>query len=167
VSTSKLTQPESLDDLFLYRLTRLFSTGGAPVIRLCEGRHGITRREWRLIAALALHGPMQSSELALRIHLERGRTSKGVMDLAEKKLVSRTVRPNDRRLVDVALTEAGRAVYDALFPEVAGVNRELLSALSAQEVGQLDALLGRLQVRADELMGSADLPKADRRRGRR
>lgn len=167
MSSSRLTSPESLDDLFLYRVTRLLSVAGAPIVRLCEGKYRITRREWRLIAALALEGPMLSSELAQRIHLERGRTSKGVMDLVQKKLVSRTPRPHDRRLVDVALTDAGHALYAQFFPEVTQVNRELLAPLSAEEVQLLDDLLRRLQARADVVMASAQLPKADRRHGRR
>ena len=32
---------------------RVLVTGGAQVIRLCEGTFGITRREWRILALLA------------------------------------------------------------------------------------------------------------------
>ena len=49
---SRLAQPAALDDLLLYRLSRLLAVGGSPVIRLCEGRFGITRREWRVRALL-------------------------------------------------------------------------------------------------------------------
>jgi len=48
-----LTHPRTIDDLFLYRISRLLVTGGAQVIRLCEGTFGITRREWRILALLA------------------------------------------------------------------------------------------------------------------
>lgn len=41
---SRLTAPLTLDDLLDYRLFWLFALGGAPVVRLLEGRHGITRR---------------------------------------------------------------------------------------------------------------------------
>ena len=44
------TPARPLDDLLLYRLSRLLSVAGSMVIKLCEGRFGITRREWRLIA---------------------------------------------------------------------------------------------------------------------
>ena len=40
-----LTRPDTLDDLLNYRLMRLFAVSGAPVVRLCEGRYGIARRE--------------------------------------------------------------------------------------------------------------------------
>jgi hypothetical protein len=50
---SRLGRPETLDDLLLYRMARLPSVAGSMVIRLCEGRFGITRREWRLLGVLA------------------------------------------------------------------------------------------------------------------
>jgi len=163
----RMQAPASLDDLFMYRLTRLLAVAGAPVVRLCEGHYGITRREWRLIAALAREGPMLSSALADRIHLERGRTSKAISDLAAKGLVTRTPRPHDRRLVDVALTAAAQRIYDTLFPQVAQINRELLDALSPEELALLDVALTRLQQRAEDMLARAVLPKADRRnRGR-
>ncbi len=49
---SRLAQPAAPDDLLLYRLSRLLGVGGIPVIRLCEGRFGTTRREWRVLALL-------------------------------------------------------------------------------------------------------------------
>ena len=48
----RLSAPQGLDDLLLYRLSRLLGVAGAPVIRLCEGQFGITRREWRVLALL-------------------------------------------------------------------------------------------------------------------
>ena len=41
---SKLAKPEVIDDLLLYRINRLLSTGGAAVIRMCEGQLGIDRK---------------------------------------------------------------------------------------------------------------------------
>lgn len=166
MSAHPLTFPRRVDDLFLYRLNRLVSVAGAPVIRLCEGVHGITRREWRLIAMLAMEGPRLSSDLADRVRLDRGRTSRVVSVLAEKGLVTRHPKPNDGRLVEVALTPAGQAIYERLFPEVARINRELLEFLGPEELDQLDDLLTRLQSRAEAWLAQADLPKADRRRGR-
>jgi DNA-binding MarR family transcriptional regulator len=162
---SALLAPRSLDDLFLFRLSRLLSVGGTPVVRLCEGRYGITRREWRLILALAHDGPMLSSTLADRVHLLRGPTSKAVTEMVAKGLAHRRPRPSDRRRVEIGLTEAGRAIFDSLFPVAVEVNQDLLSVLSAGEVKALDSMMVRLQAQADRTLAGAVLPKADRRRG--
>ena len=153
-----------LDDLLLYRLSRLLSVAGSMVIRLCEGRFGITRREWRLIATLASQGELGSSQLAEHAQLDRARTSKAVSSLVEKQLVSRVARAGDRRQVQLRLTEVGQAVYDQLFPLVAKINAELMGALDADDAARFDESLNRLQAQAGRMVEEAVLPKADRGR---
>jgi DNA-binding MarR family transcriptional regulator len=159
--------PQPLDNLLLYRLSRLFSVAGSMVTRLCEGRFGITRREWRLIATLASRGALGSSQLAAHAQLDRARTSRAVGSLVAKKIVSRTQPGGDRRQVLLCLTPAGQALYDALFPLVTQINHELLAALDADQLAALDASLTALQARAESLVEQKQkaLPKADRRRG--
>jgi DNA-binding MarR family transcriptional regulator len=164
---SALRTPAGLDDLLLYKLSRLLAVGGSMVIRLCEGRFGITRREWRVIARLAQEQELLSSELAERIQLDRARTSRAVSSLVAKKLVRRQTGVADRRQARLALTEKGRALHQALFPLVCEINRGLLAPLSAAEVRRLDGMLGALQGQADAMVETAQLPKADRRRGGR
>ncbi|HSV35926.1 MAG TPA: MarR family transcriptional regulator [Ramlibacter sp.] len=156
-----------LDDLLLYRLNRLLATAGSMVIRLCEGSFGITRREWRVIALLAQNDGLLSSQLAQGVQLDRARTSKAITSLVGKKLVHRQTGPGDQRQTTVAITDAGRALYDGLYPMVLQINRELLACLPAASAATLDTALDALQQRAEELVAKADLPKADRRRGGR
>ena len=164
-AASSLASPEVLDDLLLYRLSRLHATAGSVVVRYCEGQFGITRREWRILAVLAARGPMGSSELAAHAHLDRPRTSRAVTALAGKKLVSRTSRAGDARQVKLALTSAGAALHQQLFPLVCQINRDVLAALQPEEVTVLSSMLERLQLRANAMSAHASLPLADRRRG--
>jgi DNA-binding MarR family transcriptional regulator len=157
----------ALDDLLLYRLARLVAVGGSMVIRLCEGRFGITRREWRVIARLAQEQELLSSELAERIQLDRARTSRAITSLVAKKLVRREPGVADRRQARLALTAAGRALHAQLYPLVCAINEGLLAPLSAAESRVLDAALAKVQAQADRLVQAAELPKADRRRGGR
>lgn len=163
----RLRQPAGLDDLLLYQVSRLLSVGGSMVIRLCEGRFGITRREWRVIARLAQEQELLSSELAERIQLDRARTSRAVSSLVAKTLVRRQAGSADRRQARLALTDSGRKLHEALFPLVCEINRGLLAPLSSAQVRQLQAMLNAMQQRADAMVEAAELPKADRRRGAR
>lgn len=81
---NKLTQPTQIDDLLLYRLRRLVATGGATVIRMCEGQLGITWREWRVMASLRPGVSLLSSELAVHAQLDRARTSRAITSLVSK-----------------------------------------------------------------------------------
>ncbi len=163
----RLDAPDALDDLLMYRLNRLLATAGGMVIRLCEGRFGITRREWRVLALLARHPGLMSSELAVRVQLDRARTSRAVTSLVAKQLVAREPGPADRRQARLSLTPAGQQVHDELFPLVAQLNRQLLDGLAGEQVRVLDDVLASMQQRADVLVSAAVLPKADRRRGGR
>ncbi|PIF73999.1 DNA-binding MarR family transcriptional regulator [Variovorax sp. 54] len=153
-----------LDDLLLYRLSRLLAVAGSMVIRLCEGRFGITRREWRLIAVLASRGELGSSQLAEAAQLDRARTSKAVGSLVAKRLVSRTALAGDRRQVRLGLTATGQALYDELFPLVTRINAELMGTLDADDAARFDDALLRLQAHAETMVAQAVLPKADRGR---
>ncbi|WP_219218770.1 MarR family winged helix-turn-helix transcriptional regulator [Variovorax boronicumulans] len=160
--------PPPLDALLLYRLSRLMAVTGRMVTRLCEGRFGITRREWRMLVTLAGLGELSSSQLAAHAELDRARTSKAVGSLVAKALVSRVALASDRRQVTLRLTERGRALYDELFPLVSAINAELAAALATAEAERFDTALQRLQARAERMAEAAVLPKADRgRRGER
>jgi DNA-binding MarR family transcriptional regulator len=156
--------PRPLDDLLLYRISRLLSVAGGMVIRLCEGRFGITRREWRLLATLASRGALGSSQLAEHAQLDRARTSKAVGSLVAKGLLSRSQPVGDKRHVLLRLTPQGEALHAELFPLATDINAQLLGALDEEGRAALDDALRRLQLRADALVAAADLPKADRRR---
>ena len=163
---NRLDQPAALDDLLLYRLARLTAAAGSMVIRLCEGRFGITRREWRVLALLARHPGLMSSQLAERAQLDRARTSRAVTSLVAKQLLTRQAGQADRREARLTLTPAGRELYEQLFPLIRGIHHDLLGALEPRHLDALDESLERLQSRAESLAAHADLPKADRRRGR-
>jgi DNA-binding MarR family transcriptional regulator len=161
-----LSAPRNLDDLLNYRLVRLVALSSAPVIRLCEGRFGISRREWRIVALLAAHGPLSPSALAERGDLDRARTSRAITGLVAKKLLARVTQPGDRRRAQVALTDAGRRLYDEVFPAVAEVNRKLVSVLDETMRASFDEALARLTTHAAQLNRElATEVHADRRRG--
>lgn len=165
----RLVDPATIDDLLLYRISHLLSVAGSMVIRLCEGRFGITRREWRILALLARADGLLSSQLAERAHLDRARTSRAITSLVAKKLVRREVGDGDRRQARLTLTAAGRSVHDELFPLVRRINENLLRPLSGGEIARLDQQLDALQAQAEQMVmvQGAELPKADRRRGQR
>lgn len=159
-------RPATVEDLLNYRLSRLLESSGSMVTLLCEGRYGITRREWRLICILASHGAMSPSELSQRAHLERARVSRHVGDLVAKKLVVRAGLEGDKRRARVELNERGKKLYDELFPQSVHFNNLVLAALAPDELAAFDSALARLTDAADRISSSHPLgEKADRRHG--
>jgi DNA-binding MarR family transcriptional regulator len=162
-----LRKPAQIEELLLFRMSQILAAGGAPVIRLCEGQYGITRREWRVIASLQTAKRMLSSELAEHLQLDRARTSRAITSLVTKGLLQRHGVANDLRKAEVEMTDKGRALYTKLFPQVQEINAGLLSTLTDAEIELLDSALTTLQKQAKRMGGLEGLPKADRRRGRK
>ncbi len=159
-------RPVTVEDLLNYRLSRLLESSGSMVTRLCEGRYGITRREWRLICILASQGAMSPSDLAERAHLERARISRHVGDLVAKQLVDRVGLEGDKRRASVALNARGRQLHDELFPQSVHFNNLVLEALAPDQLAAFDAALARLTTAADRISASQTTgDKADRRHG--
>jgi DNA-binding MarR family transcriptional regulator len=167
-SPSRLRQLETLVDMPLYRFSRLLAEAGSLVTRLCEGRFGITRREWRLLSYLAAHPNLPPSELAKIAGLDKAQSSRGVASLIDKHFVVRVCDPADRRRASLALTERGGRIHEELLPLIRHINRGLLAGLSDAEVDTLDVLLNRLHANSAQLVTSLDteFPRALRHRGR-
>lgn len=155
MGTPALHGPASILDLLNYQMHLILSFSTAGVTRLCEREFGITRHEWGYIGLLAVFGGMAPSELALRSGMDRSRTSKALMPLVAKGLVARSVQAGDRRRATVALTPAGRRLYDRIFPRVLAIHRQLLQPFDAGEVALLARLLARLRQRAVALEAAA------------
>jgi DNA-binding MarR family transcriptional regulator len=152
--------------LLNYRLLRLYAIGGAPVVRLLEGRYGIARREWRLLAMLAGCDALSPSGLADAAHLDRPRTSRAIGTLTAKGLVEREPLPGDHRRACVRLTGEGRRLFDEIFPQVAAINAELVAVLDASQQTALDEALSALTQQAERLNALRVLDvRADRRAG--
>lgn len=163
-----LESPQSLDEVLLYRLGTYLALAAAPIIRICEGEFGISRREWRLVAVLAERGGMLSSELALACGLDRARTSRAISSLAQKKLLHRQAPKADARQVRVSLSTTGLKLHRQLWPKVRHHHQLLMEGLQKVQRVQLENLLDGLYRQAQTLGEHyADLPKANRHRGRR
>jgi DNA-binding MarR family transcriptional regulator len=115
----------------------------------------MTRREWRVLSFLAENEGVLSSELAERAMLDRARTSRTLTLLADKKLIERRPKPNDRREVQMYLSEAGRRVHGDIFPRIRAINQTLVAELSASERAVLDRMVGEIQRRADAMLAGA------------
>jgi DNA-binding MarR family transcriptional regulator len=153
-------------DVLPYQANQLLARSGAPVLRWCEGLFGITRRQWRVLAALIEVDSIRSSDLALNIELDRVRTSRALQEMEERGLIQRKAEAGNARYVRVSVTDQGKAVYEGLWPMVRAHHGRLMDVLSQAEAAQFEDMLARLQSRALALQsGYENLPKANRQAG--
>ncbi|MCW1956738.1 homoprotocatechuate degradation operon regulator HpaR [uncultured Lentibacter sp.] len=130
------------------------STGRSLPIAMLRGREaimapyrqllakiGVTEQQWRVMRVLDERGMMDPKEIAEAACLLNPSLTR-IMQLLEKKgLIARKGHPEDRRRVQVRITQAGRDMLVAAQPESLVIAEQL-----RERVGQekLDALLDLL-----------------------
>jgi DNA-binding MarR family transcriptional regulator len=119
------------------RLTqRRFSTKLSP--------HGVTPPQWGVLVALWEQDGLSLSELATRSFFD-GPTMTGIVDRLEHGgLVERRRDSQDRRVISVYLTDAGRALQSVLPALSDETNQEAVAGLSAAQVRQFSETLQRI-----------------------
>lgn len=161
--TGSIDDPGGIQDLLLFRLSRILSIGGGMVTRLCEGQFGITRREWAVVALVGQAREMRWSHIVEQSEIDEAPLSRAISSLVAKGLVTKRRVPSQG--VWVALTDAGRGVFEALFPLTRAINQRLLEGLGPDALRHLDGALDSIHQKAIALAQETPLPKADRRRG--
>ncbi|NEM92119.1 MarR family winged helix-turn-helix transcriptional regulator [Galbitalea soli] len=89
---------------------------------------GLTPSQAEILLVLADFGPLNLVELGRYIVCETGSPSRVVDALVGRGQVTRETSPSDRRAVDVALSEAGRA----LVPQLRAIEDEIDAATAGQ-----------------------------------
>ncbi|MGE8676987.1 MAG: MarR family winged helix-turn-helix transcriptional regulator [Achromobacter marplatensis] len=143
--STPLSEPPHLADMLMYRVYQAWSQSNPVFVRLCEGRFGITRREWRILACAVEGGIMNSAELAAAAKLDLPRTSRTLGTLCEKGWLRRLHDSADRRVVRVEATAEGIDRYQRLLPEVARLNDLLVQDLNHDEIALLRDFLARIE----------------------
>lgn len=104
----------------------------------------VTTTQWAVIARLFELGSMSQNHLGREAAMDAA-TVKGVVDrLVREGLVETAPDPDDKRRLTVALTAAGRDLFQAQLAAAAGVSEATLAPLSEEERAQVLALLARL-----------------------
>ena len=96
------------------------------------------------LQSLEEKGPMPPSQIARHV-LVNSSTLTGVIDRLERKnLVQRTRESSDRRVITIALTEAGRRLAETAPPPVEKKIVDGLKKMSPRELAQILGGMGRL-----------------------
>jgi MarR family 2-MHQ and catechol resistance regulon transcriptional repressor len=112
------------------------------------GRHlgalGMTAGQLSVLEALLHLGPLCQHELAGKVMRSTSNVTTVIDNLERDGLVKRTRRVDDRRVVDVSLTPAGRRQIERIFPAHVGRIAERFGRLTADEQAELGRLCRKL-----------------------
>lgn len=137
-----------LQAFFPYQLAQLAEAVSRSVASVYADRFGLTRDEWRILAALAEEGQMQASDLVPHTSLDKMQVSRALARMEEAGLVLRQPSPEDARARIVKPTTQGRKLYRKIVPMVEEREAFLLQALSRTEREALMSAMEKVRARA-------------------
>ena len=88
------------------------------------------------------------SDICKSLGVDGGAVTRMLDRLEKKELITRSPDPNDRRSLLIAVTDKGREVIDRAMPLAVNAQKELVSALTDDEIQQLKVILRKILVAA-------------------
>jgi DNA-binding MarR family transcriptional regulator len=104
----------------------------------------VTTAQYVIIATLANREADSAAQLCKSFSYDAGAMTRMVDRLEAKGLIQRRRCIDDRRLINLELTEAGRALYPKMKQLAVAVHNRLLSGFTESEARQLEGYLGRM-----------------------
>ena len=130
----------------LHEVANLLSRGAELRYRR---EFGVSLWEWRTIALLgAATEPLSLNDLSRSAGIHKSQMSRVVSGLAKRRIVLREDHPDDGRGVHLALSRAGRKLYDGLISAAAERDQAFNNCLSSNERQTLDRVLAKLTAQA-------------------
>lgn len=126
-----------LDAFLPYQLNVLAGRLSREFAALYHRAYGITIPEWRVVAHLNAAGPDPVSvrEIQRRVDMDKSKVSRAATRLEEAGYVSKTRNPGDLRLIELRLTDKGRAMIEDLAPQAQAFEAEVLARLGPEAEG--------------------------------
>jgi len=112
--------------------------------------YGLSVSEFGILEVLYAKGEIPIQQIGGKVLITSGTMTYNMDKLAQKGLVRRIPCAEDRRVVNAALTEDGRELFDRIFPRHAAQLTGVMLGLSAQQKRQAIELLKLLGKGASE-----------------
>ncbi|ODT13293.1 MAG: hypothetical protein ABS57_19105 [Mesorhizobium sp. SCN 65-12] len=136
--------PRDIRDMFSYRLALLTRINDRQAHNMLVSTYRITLGEWRTLAVVQYLGKPSLRAVARATQQDEGQLSRYVAGLIKRGLLTKTVSSEDRRSIDLTLTDEARKLYDEVMMVAWELNREMFVDLSEDEQRQLVQLLDKL-----------------------
>ena len=91
---------------------------------------GLSIPEWRVLAHLAQSGSVSVREIHARVDMDKSKVSRAAARLETAGLIEKRENPDDRRLLDMRLTELGRALIARIVPIADAYQAEVMAKMA-------------------------------------
>ena len=108
----------------------------------------VSAAQWLVVLLVGENAVNSAAGLCDKLSYDPGAMTRLLDRLESKGIVRRDRSPDDRRTMQLELTENGKALYPKIISAMMDVNNSLLRGFSHDEVGQLEGYLRRMLANA-------------------
>lgn len=134
-----------------YQLSITSNAVSDLIARAYRGKFALKVPEWRVMAVLGESEVATQRQLVAATAMDKVTVNRACKALEERALISRVPNSSDGRSHHLALTHAGRDLYEQIAPEALALEAELEKILGSGEAKMLEAMLAQLRARVAEL----------------
>lgn len=142
--------PFDLDGFLPYQLAVLAARTSRAFERVYRGRFGVGVAEWRVLAHLAHSGTVSVREIHARVDMDKSKVSRAASRLEARGLIGKRASREDRRLVELSLTDAGRTLVAEMTPVARAFEADMLARLG-DEAPAVRAAVAQLLKQTEDL----------------
>lgn len=118
-----------LAEFLPYQLAVAASRASRDFAALYRREVGLSIPEWRVLAHLGQSEAVSVREIHARVDMDKAKVSRAATRLQQAGLIEKRANPQDRRLLEMRLTEQGRSLFDRIVPIAAQFQDDLLRSL--------------------------------------
>lgn len=134
-----------------YQLSITSNAVSDLIARAYRGKFALKVPEWRVMALLGEAEVATQRQLVAAAAMDKVTVNRACKALEERALISRVPNDLDGRSHHLALTPAGRDLYEQIVPEALQLEAELETILGSGEAKILETMLAQLRARVAEL----------------
>lgn len=151
VQTAEISENPArpIQQFLTYRLLKAHLALNAQASAVLDKTAGITLSLWRVLAFIGTGDIRTSRALSAVSGLDPAQISRSLKALEEEGLVKADRLPEDRRTLELCLTEKGREAFDAILPVMQSRQQHLMDALSPDERKMIFGALEKLELASE------------------
>jgi DNA-binding MarR family transcriptional regulator len=145
-----------LRDYLPYRLSVATNAVSRLIARAYETEFSLKIPQWRLLAVLADEGPMTQQALCGQTIMDKVTVMRAAQGLLQRRLIKRLPNARDGRSHRLAMTAAGKRLYEQIVPLALNYQTQLLTGIERSDIARLEQMLSTLEQSATALTGGLE-----------
>jgi DNA-binding MarR family transcriptional regulator len=98
---------------------------------LYQSEFGLSIPEWRVLAHLSQSGTVSVREIQAKVDMDKSKVSRAASRLESTGLIAKRAHPTDKRLLEMTLTDKGRALMARIVPIAKAYEARVMADLGA------------------------------------